>query len=145
MLDNWVRELREVKRYWKDPNCFSFSQFFFSVHSDLHQVTEFGCGFVHCCLWQMLRGAVLFVACILRRMFCIVLPTDESQKRNSFWAAPYLLFIAVGAGAVCLELFHASAVGFLCHTALLLPATRSMGSFSHGASVHSWARHLPFL
>lgn len=92
------------------------------------------------------------VACILRRMFCIVLATNESQKRNSFWAPLYLLFIALGTGAVslgtlpCLSLCReVPAVGFLCHPALLLPANKRAGGFSPGASVHSWARLLTFL
>lgn len=140
--------LHITKRNW---NVFLFVNFF-SVHSDLHQMTAFSCGFVHCSVFdRSQRSTMLLVACISRRMFCIVLLTNESQKKTSFWAAPCSLFIALGSGAVslgalpCLSLHReVPAVGFLCCTALL-PSAKRMGGFTHGASVHSWARHLPFL
>lgn len=110
-----------------------------------------------CITWQPLavglsltdaqRSTGLLVACVLRRMFSIVLPTNESQKRSSFWAAAYLLFIALGAGAVslgalaCISLHReVPAVGSCASLpcSFLPPRERE-------ASVHSWARHLPFL
>lgn len=67
------------------------------MHSDLHQMTAFSCGFVHCSVFdRSQRSTMLLVDCISRRMFCIVLLTNESQKKNQLLGSTMLAVYCTG-------------------------------------------------
>lgn len=113
MLDNWVRELREVKRYWKDPNCFSFCQFFFSLFTvicirwqnlavGLCTAVFYRCSEEQCCLllafWEE-----CFVLCYLQM---------NHRKETAFGRLHTCSLLQWEQELFPWELFHASA-GFL--------------------------------
>lgn len=132
MLDNWVRELREDKRYWKELKCFLFV-IFFPALSDLHHMAAFSCGFVfERCSEE--HG----VACCLRFeknvLYCATYKwiTEKKQLLGSSILALYCTGSrSCFSGSSCRHLSAQGGTcsGFLCLTALLLPATERTGGF----------------